>query len=213
MQPASREESHFLESVDAGIPVVSLEETANERISFVKGNDYRTAYNLTTECIRQGHRNIAFATFQFDSIGLNERVRGFQDAIAEAKIAGGCKVITTKDLSLSAAEASFKDMERKFSLILCSDDRLACRLLQVLAKQQVRIPDEISLVGWNNSRFLGYLTLPLSSVSIPMDRVGRKAAAIILANLNGNQVVRKNYIAEEIVFRESFTAKDISQQL
>lgn len=206
VQPASREESHFLESVDAGIPVVSLEETANERISFVKGNDYRTAYNLTAECIRLGHRRIAFVTFRFDSIGLAERVRGFRDAIREAAIADQCAVFTAEDLSLPAVEKAFGGREQEFTLVLGSDDRIACRLMRTLAVRGVRVPEEISVVGWNNSRFLEYLTPPLASVSIPMDKVGREAAEIILANLDGGANVRKSYVAEEIVFRDSFTS-------
>ncbi len=204
VQPASREESHFLESVDAGIPVVSLEETVNERISFVKGNDYRTAYNLTSECIRKGHRNIAFITFRFESIGLEERVRGFQDAVREAGIERACEIFTASDLSPESVEKAFAARCGDFTLALGVDDRLACQLMRVLIGRGVRIPENISVVGWNNSRFLEYLTPSLSSVSIPMERVGREAAQIILANLDGSADIRKNYVPEEIIFRDSF---------
>ena len=94
--------------------------------------------------------------------------------------------------------------EREFSLLLGSDDRLACQLVRVLTEKQVRIPEEVSVVGWNNSRFLQYLTPPLASVSIPMEKIGREAAGIILANLNGGADIRKKYVPEEIVFRKSF---------
>lgn len=210
VQPASKEESHFLASIDAGIPVISLEETTNERISFVKGHDYRTAYNLTRECIRRGHRKIAFLTFRFDCVGLDERVRGFRDAIREADIAGQCEIVTSEDLSFAATAQAFAGREREFTLVLGSDDRIACQLMRVFAVRNVRVPEEISVVGWNNSRFLEYLTPPLASVSIPMEQVGREAAEIILSNLDGDPAVRKSYIAEEIVFRDSFAAIDCS---
>lgn len=204
VQPASPEEDHFIESIKAGIPVVSLEETDSELISFVKGHDYQTAWNLTGECIRQGHRRIAFVTFHFDCIGLAERVRGFRAAAEEAGIAANCEVITAEDLSFEAVEKAFAGREYDFTLAIGSDDRIACQVLRVLTERKVRVPERVSVIGWNNSRFLQYLTPPLASVSIPMEKIGRKAAEIILANLNDGPTVLKAYVSEEILFRESF---------
>ena len=164
VQPASAEESHFVESIEAGIPVVSLEETDHELISFVKGHDFQSAYNLTGECIRQG-----------------ERVRGFRAAAEEAGIEKNCEVITAEDLSFEAVDKVFSGREYDFTLVLGSDDRIACRLLRVLAARKIRVPEQVSVVGWNDSRFLEYLTPPLASVSIPMAKIGQKAAEIIAA--------------------------------
>jgi len=97
--------------------------------------------------------------------------------------------------------------ERDFSLLLGSDDRIACQLVNVLTEKKIRIPEEVSVVGWNNSRFLEYVLPKLSSVSIPMKMIGHEAAAIILANLNDGPEIRKIYVPEEIVFRKSFIQK------
>ena len=204
VQPASRKEEHFLACIDAGIPVVSLEETSNERISFVKGHDYQTAYRLTRECIRQGHCKIVFLTFLFDCIGLNERVRGFCTAIKKAGIAKQCKVITAEELSLEAVKKAFADWQQEFSLVLGSDDRIACLALRILTERGIKIPETVSILGWNNSRFLEYLTPPLASISIPMEKIGCRAAQIILKNLNEGPTVSKEYVDEKFFLRESF---------
>gem|GEM_PF-5164920 len=62
VQPASTEENHFLETIRAGIPVVSLEKTEHELISFVKGNDHLAALRLTEESIGGGTGTSRFST-------------------------------------------------------------------------------------------------------------------------------------------------------
>ncbi len=204
VQPASSEEAHLLDTIRAGIPVVSLEETAHEAISYVKGDDRLAAYNLTCECIHKGHRRIAFLTFDFDSIGLREREKGFRAAVEEAGLAASSQVITAEELSPEAVERAFRGRERDFTLVLGSDDRIACLLLRSLSEQGIRVPDEVSLIGWNNSRFLEYLVPPLASVAIPIGEIGSAAAAVILENLNDGPTVRKNHIHETLVLRDSF---------
>ncbi len=204
VQPASHNEDHFMESINSGIPVISLEETDNELISFIKGHDYQTAYNLTRECIRQGHRKIAFLTFKLDSIGLDERARGFREAVDKFGIGKDCEVFMAEDITFDATARVFEGRASDFTLILGADDRIACQMLQVLNKWKIQVPEQVSIIGWNNSRFLEYLNPPLASVSISMEKIGQKAASIILDNLNNGPTVTKSFINEEIVMRESF---------
>ena len=159
---------------------------------------------MTRECVRQGHCKIVFLTFLFDCLGLDERVRGFCAATEEVGIAKQCKIITAKELSFEAVKQAFADCQHEFSLVLGSDDRIACFALRILTEQGRKIPEEVSVIGWNNSRFLEYLTLPLASVSIPMKKIGYRAAQIILKNLTEGPTVSKEYIDEQFVVRESF---------
>lgn len=154
VQPASTEEAHFLETIRAGIPVVSLEKTEHEQISFVKGNDHLAAFRLTEESIRRGHRDIAFLNFRSDSIGLEERVSGFLEAVDRHHLRNRCKVLSANNISTEAIAELICGHEEDFSLYLCSDDRLACLLLQELERAHIPVPERISVCGWNDCRFL-----------------------------------------------------------
>lgn len=204
VQPASTEESHLIETIRAGIPVVSLERTADEQISFVKGNDHLAAFHLTEECIRLGHTRIAFFNFRSEIIGLSERVAGFQEAVVKHGIQEQCNVLLANELSTDAVAEALNGHASDFSLYLCSDDRLACLLLKVLSRLGIAVPDAVSVCGWNDCRFLEYMICPLSSVAIPMSEIGSKAALIIRENLEKGPSVHKIYIDEKIIFRESF---------
>ena len=204
VQPASPDEQIFEETIRSGIALVSLEETDNALISFVKGNDFKSARRLTEACIMAGHRKIAFLSFDFDCVGLNERIRGFNAATENAGISEECEVFVAEELSFEAVDRIFGDRARDFSLAIGLDDRIACQLLRVLAARRIRVPDDLSVIGWNNSRFLEYLTPTLSSVAIPMPEIGRRAAEIILTTLEHGSAVVKEYVDEQIFLRESF---------
>lgn len=212
VQPASTEEAHFLETIRAGIPVVSLEKTEHEQISFVKGNDHLAAFRLTEESIRRGHRDIAFLNFRSDSIGLEERVSGFLEAVDRHHLQNRCKVLSANNISTEAIAELISGHEEDFSLYLCSDDRLACLLLQELERAHIPVPERISVCGWNDCRFLEYLTRPLSSVAIPMAEIGNKAAGIIREYLEKGPCVHKFYIEEKIILRDSFRSLAVLPQ-
>lgn len=206
LQPASTQEDHLEELVRDGIKLVLFEETKNPQLSFVKGDDYGGARNLTQSCIAAGHRRIRLVSLDLPSIGLKERVRGFNEVIREAGIADDCEVMVPDDLSEEALLFAVQGWER-FSLLIGIDDRISCHLLKILQRQRVRIPEDISLVGWNNSGFLPFLTPPLTSVEIPTRQMGARAAAILQAQLAGNFAVIKEYIEEPVHWRESFCRK------
>lgn len=212
VQPASTEEAHFLETIRAGIPVVSLEKTEHEQISFVKGNDHLAAFRLTEESIRRGHRDIAFLNFRSDSIGLEERVSGFLEAVDRHHLQNRSKVLSANNISTEAIAELICGHEEDFSLYLCSDDRLACLLLQELERAHIPVPERISVCGWNDCRFLEYLTRPLSSVAIPMAEIGNKAAGIIREYLEKGPCVHKFYIEEKIILRDSFRSLAVLPQ-
>ena len=124
--------------------------------------------------------------------------------IESSGIADQCDVFVADEISAAAVERVIGSRIGDFTLVIGSDDRIACQLLRVLAARGVRVPAELSVIGWNNSRFLEYLTPSLSSVAIPMCEIGRRAAEIILQNLNDGPSVVKEYVDEEIFLRESF---------
>lgn len=206
LQPASREEAHLEVLTAAKIKLVLFEETANPRLSFVKGDDYGGAVTLTRSSITAGHRRIRLVTVKLRSIGVAERVRGFTETVAAAGIAGDCEVVTVDDLESPSLAAALKDLSR-FSLLIGIDDRISCHLLKLLQQKNVRIPEDISLVGWNNSSFLPFLTPALTSVEIPTKLMGARAAAILQSQLAGGSAVSKEYLEETIHWRESFCHK------
>jgi len=204
IQPVSQDISHLIELQHIGIPVVLFEKTEHPEISFVKGDDLAAARNLTDTVIAAGHRRIAFFSFVTPVLGVHDRIIGFRQACAEAGIIDDCAVIEAENLTVEAVKKVYSQLTGKYSLALCCDDRLACLLLRVAGEHGTRVPDELSITGWNNSKFLDYLPVPLTSISIPVQEMGRNAARIIQNYLGGNHTPVKLFVQEQITYRQSF---------
>lgn len=204
VQPTTRDDAPYLAIQDAGVPIVLLEETPNPGLSFVKGDDYRGALSLTRSCIRHGHRSIALLTAAVDCLGLDQRLEGFLDAIRTHPVHH--RIFTAPDLTEQAVQAAVGDSSLgDFSLWICTDDTLAALLMKRLLALGLRIPSDISLIGWNDCRFLDYLPIPLSSVRVPMADIARTAAHAILRSLAaGHPVTTRAHLPETLVRRSSY---------
>ena len=201
VQPASDEKKHFMDMVRNSIPVVLLEETEEPELSFVKGNDHLAAYRSTKVCIEQGYRKIAFLSIPPDCVGGRGWIRGFKQAVAEEDCIG--EVLYVKETTCEEVKKVFLPRVGEFPLVFC-DTHLICMLLRVLFTHHVRIPEDLSLIAWSNKYFLSYMTPSISIISIPVEEIGRRAAGIILRNLNGEPHVEKTFIDETLILRESF---------
>lgn len=201
LQTASDE--RHLENLARHCPLVLLEKTDNPLLSYVKGDDYRSGYELTRRCIADGHRRIAFLVYEDMLPGPRLRLQGARDA---AKCFDDVKLETFVFPGSTDAEMTeiFLPHAREFSLALCCEDSLAGLLLKLSPRAGLRIPADLSLIGWNNSEFLRYLEPGLTSVAIPLREIGRRAARIILKNLNGDPAVEKVLIEEDFISRESY---------
>ena len=201
VQPASVETKHFMDMVRNSIPVVLLEETEEPELSFVKGNDYQAAFRSVKVCIEYGYRKMAFLSIPPNCTGGHERIRGFLQAAEEENCTG--EVFYVDEMSSTGVEKVFLARAGEFPLVFC-DDHLICMALRVLLSHHIRIPEDLSLIAWSNKYFLSYMTPSVSVISIPMEKIGKQAADIILRNLNGESYVEKTFIDETLILRESF---------
>jgi DNA-binding LacI/PurR family transcriptional regulator len=105
-----------------------------------------------------------------------------------------------------------QNRERLPTAITCYNDLVALGLMRALAELGVRVPDEVSVIGYDDIDILDYLPLPLTSVRVPKHEMGRMAAEMLIEHIESNKKPppRKIYLEAELVIRKSTRA--IAQQ-
>ena len=143
---------------------------------------------LTEHLLALGHSRIALIKGPEDSPLTLERLAGYQEALTQAGIALDPGLLHEGDFTLAAGAAAAKALltlpERPTALFCCSDE-MAIGALQILRRSGVRVPEDISLAGFDDIAFAAYTEPPLTTIAQPAEAFGQRAVAMLLEVLNG----------------------------
>jgi LacI family transcriptional regulator len=80
------------------------------------------------------------------------------------------------------------DLGERFSAIVAGNDLIALGCLHALADAGLRCPEDVSLIGHNDTPMVASLQPPLTTVAIPQQQIGARAARLLLEGLGGREV-------------------------
>ena len=189
-------------ALKAGIPVVQVERICSLPAHAVTADNYTGSVAATTHLIALGHRKIAYVGVDPthpDSMrsrlpgdvrrGDEERLAGYCDALAshdlpriETLIELGEHIYDPYWVRASMRKLLTRPASERPTAIFATFDMFAAGVLQELYAHQLRVPDDISVIGYDDS-FASYLTPPLTTVRLPMVEMGEAAARLAIGAL------------------------------
>lgn len=186
---------------DIEIPHVSLDDVAAGKMA-------------TEYLISLGHTRIGCIFKNDDGQGLR-RYEGYQQALGEAGIALEEKYVCWVDTQSLRDMLHYDDWIlrrlRECSAVVCYNDEVAYMLTQKCQEQHIRIPQKLSLTSIDNSRLTQLNSVPLTSVSHPMEALGSRAAKNLLAMIRNPAYDGTYEFAPELTVRDS--AEKYSEEL
>ncbi|MFD2044789.1 GntR family transcriptional regulator [Ornithinibacillus salinisoli] len=207
----------YLELERQSIPYIMINADYDELepISIVM-DDEKGGYLQAEHLIHLGHQNIA-GCFKTDDAQGTKRMKGFLKAHRKNNIAINPKNIityTTEDINSKPTDELAKLLENQhhgITGIVCYNDELAMKFLDILRAKNLRVPEDLSLVGYDDSFFAEVSEVKLTSIKHPKSKLGEKAAHTIIDLIkgknkrmtNGDQQVKTVVYAPEIVIRAS----------
>lgn len=156
-----------------------------------------------------GHRNIGII-YGFNQFCMLERAKG---AISYFESHGlkENKQLNTLKIDMHSLEnqkekikAFINNIKKPFA-VFCTTDELCLLTANIILSEGLKIPEEISILGYGNSKVLDYSKINLTSINFPKETVGKIAAQYILNEIEFNQtsLIQKNIIRPSIVDRGS----------
>lgn len=193
----------------AGTPAVLVDRHAEGRISSVSVDDVAGGRIATAHLLESGRRRILFVAGPLGIRQVSDRLAGARQAVAEVP---GASLETREGAALSVFEGrrigeeiAARPASERPDAIFAANDLLAVGLLQALVMRgEVRVPDDIALVGFDDIDFAEAAVVPLSSVRQPSRLIGQTALRILLEEAEDpGRAPRQVVFQPELVVRES----------
>lgn len=182
-----------LDSADAAsilraeTPVVFINTYAEGLAADVLNFDnYGGARDLVHHLVGKGHRRIALVTGPPEAGDARERARGYRDAMAEAGLADLASEFEgdyTREAGYAAAEAILATDPRP-TAILAANDYCAFGIMSALHQAGVRIPEAMSVCGFDGLSSTSYSVPPLTTARVPVRDIGYRAIERLAARLD-----------------------------
>ncbi|HAV76544.1 MAG TPA: LacI family transcriptional regulator [Anaerolineae bacterium] len=196
-----------LEGVD--IPTVLLGRIAESNLPFVDVDNTKAAEKATSYLIGLGHKNIAcIANAPSEYTSAPERVQGYSDALSRLKIPINESLIRYAEFDPESGYECMKSIMKNgdpFTAVFVASDNVAIGAKAALREANLRVPDDISLVGFDNIPWAEYSDPPLTTVQLPAESLAQTACTLILDLINGKSVNIKHQIMldTELIIRKS----------
>lgn len=192
------------------IPVVLLGSPAAFCSQFVsvQSEELAASFAATQHLLELGHTRIAYFTGPLPAIWAQERYEGFRRAHREAGLDVDDRLVFHAGSSIEdGAKAALQFINEKCdaTAIQAVNDLVAIGCAETLAAQGLRIPDDLSLVGFGNDRAAEHFRVPLTTINQPKFRLGHAAVDVMQRLLRGQPADNKRLPAE-LVIRHSTAA-------
>jgi LacI family transcriptional regulator len=200
----ARDPRVYQELFERKIPTVVLGHAAPWCAQFpnVEADDLLAGYALTQHLLKLGHKRIAFLTGPPGTPWTQERFEGYRRALREAGLDVDDRLVFQAGRTIeegAAATAQLINEGVDATAIQAVNDSVATGCADVLLRQNLRIPEDISLVGFGNTMHSEYFKVPLTTANQPKHRLGMAAIEAMQQFLQGKRPEPKRLPVELIV--------------
>ncbi|HEY5592027.1 MAG TPA: LacI family DNA-binding transcriptional regulator [Paludibacter sp.] len=204
--PCGNKWEHIKQLHDQGLPIICIDRYFEELdIPFVSTDNYDGAYNATQHLIENGHSMISCIQGVQHSTPNRLRVKGFINAMENAGI--GNYNIVGDEFSVQngylETRLLLQQRERPTAIFALSNN-IAMGCMKALKEMNIRIPEDMSLITFDDHPYLDYLATPLSCIAQPVSDISKIAIKFLLSRLNNTEnKINQILLKPEMKFKKS----------
>lgn len=170
-------------------------------------DNQKAMYDLVEYLINNGHRRIGFMTGPLDSYSINERYKGYINALQDNNIPIDSDLVIQGDYVFKDGYDAMGDLLKKTSditAVACCNDLMAIGALEKLEDMGIKVPDDISVAGFDNIDMTRLVRPRLTTVAQPIYDMGRQAASMIISIIEG----KAKEVQDNVIFEPSLVIRD-----
>jgi len=190
----------------AGYPVIAANHYRGTRaVTTVRVDDAGAVASLVDRLVGLRHRRIAFLTGPVDNLDAQDRLEGFSQAVRRLALIES--VVQTADFHEDGgydAAVKLLSSDVRPTAVVCSSDLAAVGVVRAARELGMSVPVDLSVAGFGDFPMVDYVYPSITTVRQPRFELGRTAARLLIDEVKGRGVDRKEVVLEaEVVLRES----------
>jgi LacI family transcriptional regulator len=198
----------LLQIQQSDIPIVQL----NRKIEgidtdIVISNNYKAAYTATEHLIKRGRKRIALFGYDPNSLALGDKKDGYAQALKDYKIEENITILLDQsdEQDITRSFLAFLASGRSFDGLVCTSQTKTSIALSMLKERRVNIPEEVAIVGFDDTPWASLLWKPLTVISESTFRMGEVAIQLLLDRLERRETgpSRTIVLEDEFIVRET----------
>jgi len=213
IQGLKNDDQYLKELIDSKIPCVLIDiPISNETTRYVTSDQMRGIKDAIKYLQKLGHRNIAYMNGSADAHVSTIRRQGYLDALKAVEIASKEQYIINGQYDEEIARevaTSFLGNHPEVSAIFCASDVMAIGVLNAAKELQIKVPKQLSIIGFDNIMLTRYTTPPLTTIAQSPYDMAISAIQLLTAMIEGNgETTPFKVLDSQLIIRKSTTFQD-----
>ena len=169
-------------------PIIFLKSQATPNYTTISVDNYGGARKVVEYLFSVGRRKIGLITGPLEWLEARQRKQGWEDALRSAGVAGHERKWTLGNWSPSSGESAFAELIQKYpdmDAVFVSNDQMALGVLHYAHVHNIRIPQDLAIVGFDDLAEAAYFSPSLTTVTHPLRELGILGVKTLLAQIEG----------------------------
>lgn len=194
------------------IPFVFLDRSLyRENIPVVYSDGTYGMYEMVKYVIKEGHRRIAYISGPEDNSSSAQRMTGYRQAIQMAGIPYDPDIVAIGSYQIKDGNECMRrllESGHDFTAVVCANDLMAVGALDELKSREIKVPEEISITGYDDIYAAGITSPKLTTVAQPVYEMGCYAVEQLVGLIRGEKLVQSEIrLKPELIIRQSVSKR------
>ncbi len=193
------------------IPVIGIGNLLNTLSHYVCSDSYRAGCDAANYLWSNGHRRFSVVTMALSDLCQKQRLAGFLDTVRglggdpeEVRV----REFRSMDDSVSGWVSELVNMRERPDAVFCFNSLICRKLYAGMCQSGVRVPEDVSLLSFEEDGELEFLPTPISVLSQPTRRLGEVAVNMLMKSLSGIDVREREVLNCSLIIRKSVKNKE-----
>jgi LacI family transcriptional regulator len=189
------------------IPLIVINRKVEDpQVNFVSVNNFKGAYEATEFLIQHGHKRIAHLTGDLRVQCAIDRLQGYKAALEKTGIEVNKDYIKVTNFSRKEAREKLEELtvlKDMPTAIFCCSDEIASEVLSFSEEKRIKVPEQLSVVGFDDNPHCLYGNLMLTTVRQPLRAMVSRAVGILIDNIAGKMDPQRVELDTELIIRDT----------